>query len=112
MKRAKDNSGIGYSYGSAIASLSHNVCKSPAKSPNSPSSKHTRCICKDQVIVMKDDRHDMHLLRTTAINSDTVNLEPMMDVVSDVFLSLCSALLLFLIKISKPHWDMKVLQFV
>ncbi|XP_026735766.1 tubulin polyglutamylase TTLL4-like isoform X4 [Trichoplusia ni] len=80
MKRAKDNSGIGYSYGSAIASLSHNVCKSPAKSPNSPSSKHTRCICKDQVIVMKDDRHDMHLLRTTAINSDTVNLEPMMDV--------------------------------
>ncbi|XP_075984355.1 uncharacterized protein LOC142982007 isoform X3 [Anticarsia gemmatalis] len=78
MKRAKDNSGIGYSYGSAIASLSTPArCKSPSKSPSN-ASKLSRCTCKDQVIVVKDE-HEMHLLRTSAINSETVNMEPMLD---------------------------------
>lgn len=76
MKRAKDNSGIGYSYGSAIASLSvPTSCKSPKKSPPriSNSSKHSRCTCNDQVIVVNED--NMHLLRTSVINSDTMDTE-------------------------------------
>ncbi|CAK1545623.1 unnamed protein product [Leptosia nina] len=70
MKRAKDNSGTGYSYGSAVAALSS---VSTNKSLNySKASVHTKCSCKDQVIVTpKDDVFKMHLLRTTAINSVT-----------------------------------------
>ncbi|XP_037303284.1 tubulin polyglutamylase TTLL4 isoform X5 [Manduca sexta] len=61
MKRAKDNSGS-YSYGSALATLG------PKTSSNY--SRASRCMCKDQVLVT--DSH-MHVLRTTAINSDTVD---------------------------------------
>ncbi|KAM3961183.1 uncharacterized protein ACR2FA_004735 [Aphomia sociella] len=69
MKRAKDNSGTGYSYGSAIATLSTTpVTKSPINY-----TKSIRCTCKDQVLLStKDDIHNMHILRTTAINNDTV----------------------------------------
>lgn len=64
MKRVKDNSG--YSFGTAIASLS------PVSSNKSPNySKTSRCLCNDQVIVTRE--HNMHVLRTTAINSDTVD---------------------------------------
>ncbi|KAL0819085.1 hypothetical protein ABMA28_008355 [Loxostege sticticalis] len=75
MKRAKDNSGTGYSYGTAIASLSNSPAKS---SPNY--SKSQRCTCKDQVIVTnKDEVHNIHILRTTAINSDTVGDTPVVE---------------------------------
>lgn len=74
-KRAKDNSGIGYSYGSAIASLgSGTTVKSPTRT--SSGSKQTR-VRKDQMVVKGD--HDMHLLRTTAINETNVLVEPRMD---------------------------------
>uniref|UniRef100_A0A2A4K4M1 Tubulin polyglutamylase TTLL4-like n=1 Tax=Heliothis virescens TaxID=7102 RepID=A0A2A4K4M1_HELVI len=77
-KRAKDNSGIGYSYGSAIASLgSTATCKSPTKSCSSAGSKQSRAR-KDLLVIKDNNEHDMHLLRTTAIN-ETVHVEPMMD---------------------------------
>ncbi|XP_068619528.1 tubulin monoglutamylase TTLL4-like isoform X2 [Battus philenor] len=65
MKRAKDNSGTGYSYGTAVAVLS---------GPKSPTSyqRSLRCSCKDP-LKPKDDMYGMHILRTTAINSDTVD---------------------------------------
>lgn len=67
MKRAKDNSGTGYSYGTGIGALG----SSPAKTPSNYS-KNTRCICQDQVIIApKDDVYKMHVLRTTAINNET-----------------------------------------
>lgn len=77
MKRAKDNSGTGYSYGTAVAALGNTA----AKSVSYP--KNVRCACKDQVIVTpKDDMYGMHVLRTSAINSDTVNDIPVVEVVS------------------------------
>ncbi|XP_072933523.1 uncharacterized protein [Epargyreus clarus] len=73
MKRAKDNSGTGYSYGTAVAALSN-----PAVKNSYP--KNVRCACKDQVIVTpKDDMYGMHVLRTSAINSDTVNDIPVVE---------------------------------
>ncbi|CAH0731991.1 unnamed protein product, partial [Brenthis ino] len=70
MKRVKDNSGTGYSYGTAIAALG----SSPAKSPSNYS-KSIRCTCRDQVVIApKDDMYKMHVLRTTAINSETVDI--------------------------------------
>ncbi|XP_028159745.1 tubulin polyglutamylase TTLL4-like isoform X2 [Ostrinia furnacalis] len=75
MKRAKDNSGTGYSYGTAIASLSNTPTKS-----SSNYSKSQRCTCKDQVIVTnKDEVHNIHILRTTAINNDTVGDSPVVE---------------------------------
>ncbi|XP_052753963.1 tubulin monoglutamylase TTLL4-like isoform X4 [Galleria mellonella] len=76
MKRVKDNSGTGYSYGTAIATLSTTpVSKSPLNY-----GKGMRCTCKDQVVISaKDDVHNMHILRTTAINSDTVGDIPIME---------------------------------
>ncbi|XP_045503883.1 uncharacterized protein LOC123700665 isoform X3 [Colias croceus] len=69
MKRAKDNSGTGYSYGSAVAALS-----SVPTNKSINYNKGVRCSCKDQVIVTPtDDVYKMHVLRTTAINSDTVD---------------------------------------
>lgn len=63
MKRAKDNSGTGYSYGTPVSN-----------SPNKNSqiySNTLRCTCRDKVIVTpKDDVYKMHILRTTAINND------------------------------------------
>ncbi|CAH0677629.1 unnamed protein product [Spodoptera exigua] len=74
-KRAKDNSGIGYSYGSAVASLGSGATpKSPTRS-HSSGTKQFRGR-KDQMVIKED--HDMHLLRTTAIN-ETVRVEPVMD---------------------------------
>lgn len=69
MKRAKDNSGVGYSYGTCIATLS-----STPTTKNSNYTKSSRCSCKNQVLVTTRD-HNMHVLRTTAINSDTVDSE-------------------------------------
>ncbi|XP_048002882.1 uncharacterized protein LOC125239285 isoform X2 [Leguminivora glycinivorella] len=66
-KRLKDNSGCGYSYGTALASLS---ATPRTKSPPVP----RRCACKD--VVPKEET--MHVLRTTAINNehdDDVNLQ-------------------------------------
>ncbi|XP_023939031.2 tubulin monoglutamylase TTLL4 isoform X2 [Bicyclus anynana] len=78
MKRAKDNSGTGYSYGTAINALSHSRSRSP---PPTNYSKSTRCTCRDQVIVApKDDVYKMHILRTTAINSETVDNIPVIEV--------------------------------
>nr|XP_049693801.1 uncharacterized protein LOC110373737 isoform X1 [Helicoverpa armigera] len=75
-KRAKDNSGIGYSYGSAVASLGNTACKSPTRTSSTASSKSRQ---RKDILVIKDNNdHDMHLLRTTAIN-ETVHVEPMMD---------------------------------
>ncbi|CAG4955064.1 unnamed protein product [Parnassius apollo] len=73
MKRAKDSSGTGYSHGTAVACLN---TSSHAKS--SPVyQKPLRCSCKDQVIVTpKEDMFGMHILRTTAINSETVDHIP------------------------------------
>ncbi|KAJ8711641.1 hypothetical protein PYW08_008595 [Mythimna loreyi] len=75
-KRAKDNAGFGYSYGSAVASLGNPTprVKSPHKSPVSTAAKSPRP--RKEVMVIKDHEHDMHLLRTTAIN-ETVHVEPM-----------------------------------
>ncbi|XP_013186188.2 tubulin polyglutamylase ttll-4 isoform X2 [Amyelois transitella] len=68
-KRAKDNSGTGYSYGTAIASLS-----SPPRSrtTNLNEVKNARCSCKEVIVTPRDEFHNVHVLRTTAINSDTV----------------------------------------
>nr|XP_026497509.1 tubulin polyglutamylase ttll-4-like isoform X3 [Vanessa tameamea] len=69
MKRAKDNSGTGYSYGTAIAALGN----SPAKN-SQIYSKNSRCTCRDKVIIApKEDIYKMHILRTTAINNDNVD---------------------------------------
>ncbi|CAG9567895.1 unnamed protein product [Danaus chrysippus] len=75
MKRAKDNSGTGYSYGTAIAALGNTPrAKSPTNYPKS------RCNCPNQVIVTpKDEAYRVHLLRTSAINSETVNDVPVVD---------------------------------
>ncbi|OWR49776.1 hypothetical protein KGM_212027 [Danaus plexippus plexippus] len=75
MKRAKDNSGTGYSYGTAIAALGNTPrAKSPTNYPKS------RCNCQNQVIVTpKDEAYRVHLLRTSAINSETVNDVPVVD---------------------------------
>ncbi|RVE53358.1 hypothetical protein evm_001928 [Chilo suppressalis] len=76
MKRAKDNSGTGYSYGTAIASVGSTSTKTV-----SSYSKSQRCSCKDQVFMAnKDEVHNMHILRTTAINSDTVGEAPIMEI--------------------------------
>lgn len=65
-KRLKDNSGCGYSYGTALASLSATPRN---KSPTFP----RRCACKDA----PPKEETMHVLRTTAINNehDDVNLQ-------------------------------------
>ncbi|CAB3233718.1 unnamed protein product [Arctia plantaginis] len=78
-KRAKDNSGIGYSYGSAVATLgTPATIKSPNKSP-SRSHKLSRCACKDQLMLVNHE--DMHLLRTSSINnSETVHMDPIIDI--------------------------------
>ncbi|KAJ8709077.1 hypothetical protein PYW07_008903 [Mythimna separata] len=78
-KRAKDNAGFGYSYGTAVASLGNATprVKSPHKSPVSTAPKPARP--RKDMMVIKDHEQEMHLLRTTAIN-ETVHLEPMMDV--------------------------------
>ncbi|XP_039759976.1 tubulin polyglutamylase ttll-4-like isoform X2 [Pararge aegeria] len=76
MKRAKDNSGTGYSYGTAINALSN----TRARSPTTNYSKSTRCTCRDQVIVAPEEEiYKMHILRTTAINSDTVDDIPVIE---------------------------------
>ncbi|KAL4717199.1 hypothetical protein ACJJTC_017086 [Scirpophaga incertulas] len=76
MKRAKDNSGTGYSYGSAIANLN----QSPVNKCNNNYSKSQRCTCKDQVIVTnKDETQNVHILRTTAINNETVDRTPILE---------------------------------
>ncbi|CAF4841932.1 unnamed protein product [Pieris macdunnoughi] len=76
MKRAKDNSGTGYSYGSAVAALS-----SVPTNKGLNFSKASKCSCKDHVIVTpKDDVFKMHLLRTTAINNDTVDDLPLVPI--------------------------------
>ncbi|XP_045779216.1 tubulin polyglutamylase ttll-4-like isoform X1 [Maniola jurtina] len=76
MKRAKDNSGTGYSYGTAINALGN----AHPRSPPTNYSKSTRCTCRDQVIVTpKDETYKMHILRTTAINSDTVDDIPVIE---------------------------------
>lgn len=81
MKRAKDNSGTGYSYGTAIASLGN----SPTKTSSNNYSKSQRCTCKDQVIVTnKDEVHNIHILRTTAINNETVCDAPVVETVSKI----------------------------
>ncbi|CAH2054752.1 unnamed protein product, partial [Iphiclides podalirius] len=72
MKRAKDNSGTGYSYGTAVAALTTGLrTKSPPPYPRS-----LYCSCKDQVVAPKDDIYGMHILRTTAINNETVDHMP------------------------------------
>ncbi|XP_063380365.1 tubulin monoglutamylase TTLL4-like isoform X1 [Cydia fagiglandana] len=65
-KRLKDNSGCGYSYGTALASLNATPRN---KSPTFP----RRCACKDA----PRKEETMHVLRTTAINNehDDVNLQ-------------------------------------
>lgn len=92
MKRAKDNSGTGYSYGTAINTLS----STPARYSPTNYSKSTRCTCRDQVIVApKDEMYKMQILRTTAINSDTVDDIPVIEVVSLLSFFLCFFILSF-----------------
>ncbi|XP_053615363.1 tubulin monoglutamylase TTLL4-like isoform X6 [Plodia interpunctella] len=69
MKRAKDNSGTGYSYGTAIASLS-----SPPRSRTNAQNeaKNARCTFKESVVIARDDFHNGHVLRTTVINGEAV----------------------------------------
>ncbi|XP_073959548.1 uncharacterized protein isoform X3 [Choristoneura fumiferana] len=62
-KRAKDNSGTGYSYGTALATLGTTP---RTKSPVVP----RRCACKERPLSPKEETHNMHLLRTTAINNE------------------------------------------
>lgn len=77
-KRAKDNSGTGYSYGSAIATLS----TTPFTKTTNNFMKNVRCPQKDHVAVQpKEEYHNMHILRTTAINNVT-NDEPVIVMVS------------------------------
>lgn len=80
MKRAKDNSGTGYSYGSAIASLGNPPVKSTSKY-----SKGQLCSCKEQGIMPSSpaEVQNVHILRTTAIN-DTVLDSPVVEMVSKV----------------------------
>lgn len=76
MKRAKDNTGGGYSYGSAVASLTPLNQKTVAnhrKSPNrSLCNYHNISICK--IDGMQDDA-EVHVLRTTAINDVVTEAE-------------------------------------
>lgn len=84
MKRAKDNSGSGYSYGSALASLGNSPLP---KSPISQTySKNLRCTCKtnDQV-TPKEEHHNMHILRTTAIKNEPIDEIDVDDMVSKLF---------------------------
>ncbi|XP_028039738.1 tubulin polyglutamylase TTLL4-like isoform X1 [Bombyx mandarina] len=67
VKRAKDNSGTGYSYGTTVANAGPR-CKSPTYS------KNLRCSCKDNM-----SRDHVQVLRTTAINSDTVDVQPIIE---------------------------------
>ncbi|XP_013139610.1 PREDICTED: uncharacterized protein LOC106104195 isoform X2 [Papilio polytes] len=70
-KRAKDNSGSGYSYGNSVNVISPSRSKSP---PTFRRSLH--CSCKDQAVPARDDMFGMHILRTTAINNDRVEHVP------------------------------------
>lgn len=74
MKRAKDSSGIGYSYGSAVATLgTPTTIKSPSRNH-----KLSRCACKDTLMVVNHE--DVHLLRTTSINnSEAVHMDHIID---------------------------------
>ncbi|CAG9793454.1 unnamed protein product [Diatraea saccharalis] len=74
MKRAKDNSGSGYSYGTAVASVGNTSTKTI-----SSYSKSQRCSCKEVYLANKDEFHNMQILRTTAINSDTIAEAPIME---------------------------------
>lgn len=83
-KRAKDNSGSGYSYGNSVNVISPSRSKSP---PTFRRSLH--CSCKDQAVPARDDMFGMHILRTTAINNDRVEHVPTIPVVSLKFYLNC-----------------------
>ncbi|XP_013166175.1 PREDICTED: uncharacterized protein LOC106116741 isoform X3 [Papilio xuthus] len=70
-KRAKDNSGSGYSYGNSVNVISPSRSKSPPTFH-----RNLRCSCKDQAVPARDDMFGMHILRTTAINNDHVPTVP------------------------------------
>ncbi|XP_049885995.1 tubulin monoglutamylase TTLL4-like isoform X2 [Pectinophora gossypiella] len=77
MKRAKDNTGTGYSYGSAIATLGNPpYSKSPANFARVKSSNYKE---QHHVASAKPECHNMHVLRTTAINNETVDDDPVIE---------------------------------
>ncbi|XP_037962826.2 tubulin monoglutamylase TTLL4 isoform X2 [Plutella xylostella] len=63
-KRAKDNSGTGYSYSTTHANIS------PTRKASSAVGYKNLKYCKE---AMKGDHDSMNILRTSAINKDTVN---------------------------------------
>ncbi|KAI5644841.1 tubulin-tyrosine ligase family domain-containing protein [Phthorimaea operculella] len=70
LKRAKDNSGTGYSYGSAFATLN---TSSPSKKTTS---RNYKCYSAPPP-QNKDEYHpNVHILRTTAINNEKMKEEP------------------------------------
>ncbi|KPJ08768.1 Tubulin polyglutamylase TTLL4 [Papilio machaon] len=108
-KRAKDNSGSGYSYGNSVNIISASRSKSPPVFQ-----RNLRCSCKDQAVPARDDMFGMHILRTTAIN-DRVDHVPTIPVVSIFINNLLSFSVCFSeVKsrtpsphIAEPEWHME-----
>ncbi|KAJ2954685.1 hypothetical protein O0L34_g2982 [Tuta absoluta] len=70
LKRAKDNSGTGYSYGSAFATLN-------TSSPSKQNTKRNyKCYSAPPAQAKEEYHPNVHILRTTAINNEKLKEDP------------------------------------
>lgn len=82
MKRAKDNSGIGYSYGTAIATLANQKLNS-ANNYKLQKSKDHPSLPQPMVVQPKEELHiSESLMKTTVINNDPLDDEVILSMVS------------------------------
>lgn len=82
MKRAKDNSGIGYSYGTAIATLANQKLNS-ANSYKLQKSKDHPSLPQPMAVQPKEELHNSEsLMKTTVINNDPLDDEVILGMVS------------------------------
>lgn len=82
MKRAKDNSGIGYSYGTAIATLANQKINS-ANSYKLQKSKDHPTLPQPMAVQPKEELHNSEsLMKTAVINNDPLDDEVILGMVS------------------------------
>lgn len=82
MKRAKDNSGIGYSYGTALATLANQKINS-ANNYKLQKSKEHPALSQPMTVQPKEELHNSEaLVKNTVINNDSFDEEVILGVVS------------------------------
>lgn len=82
MKRAKDNSGIGYSYGTAIATLANQKINSSNNYKLYKSKEH-HALPQPMAVQPKEELHNTEsLMKTTIINNDPLDDEVILGMVS------------------------------